>query len=234
VVDLTFAGAGPWGAGVTRLSKAQGNENFWQIKQAIEALVATAAAGVGISNITISGRVMTIFMTDATEYAFTLPYATFTYRGVWQAAVSYAELDMVLVNGFGLFLVLNPHVSAGSFDPAAGNSAGDFYLFLCPTVVERYYAVSASTHEATTAQANGIFLCSNAGGCVVTLPDDLPDGSQLTYRQGGAGAVSFTATDTIQGMTGFDNQTNGVGSVATAKYMAGLWYLWGRLAPVSA
>ena len=78
-MGYTYRTAGPWGPGLgTDLTPAQVDENFWQ---AVQDIAAKAPAGVGISNMIVSGNQLTVVLTDHTVLGpYTLPTAAFSFQ----------------------------------------------------------------------------------------------------------------------------------------------------------
>lgn len=184
---LTYRSAGAWGAGKgANLTPAEVDANFYQLTQDIAAAAAAAGTPVGISNITVSGTQMLVYLSDATVLGpYTLPRLPFR-----------------------------------------------------PAVTD---TVSDATHAPTGADVNGYKICTNASGCVVTVPSDdeadIPTDTEITYCQDlGAGPVSFegsTAVD-LRWRVGFDPVTAGELSVVTLKKVAAdTWHLIGALAEES-
>lgn len=97
--------------------------------------------------------------------------------------------------------------------------------------------VAGSTYTPVIGDANGYKRCTDALGCVVTIPENasvaFPVDTEITFRQCGGGAVSFdTSTDVvINGVTGYLNETAAEGAVVTLKKVAeDEWDLLGFLA----
>ncbi|WP_192183292.1 hypothetical protein [Mesorhizobium amorphae] len=105
-----------------------------------------------------------------------------------------------------------------------------------PSVVA---TISAATHTPVLGDANGYKRCTNAGGCVVTLPlnDDVafPIDTELGYRASSDGPVTFeVSTDgpTINPVPGFLNQSAQEGALVTLKKVGtDEWDIGGWLAP---
>ncbi|RWG54854.1 MAG: hypothetical protein EOQ64_18905 [Mesorhizobium sp.] len=87
---LTFRNDGTWGAGKgSRLTSAEGDGNIWELAQRIAAIIADIPAPLNISNITVDGTQMTIFLEDGTEFGpFTLPQANFRPTAVGELDVA--------------------------------------------------------------------------------------------------------------------------------------------------
>lgn len=52
---------------------------------------------------------------------------------------------------------------------------------------------AGATRTLTAADASRMILCTNAGGCTVTVPDTLPQGFSATFVQDAAGVVALSA-----------------------------------------
>ncbi|RWQ12326.1 hypothetical protein [Mesorhizobium sp.] len=106
-----------------------------------------------------------------------------------------------------------------------------------PSVTSTIEENTDGIYDPVLGDANGYKRYAGAADLTVLLPGDADVAfvvdSEITFRQAGAGSISFDAsTDvTINGMTGFLNQTAGQGSTVTAKKVAAdTWDLIGRLA----
>ncbi|TIL34326.1 hypothetical protein [Mesorhizobium sp.] len=167
----------------SNLTAAEVDDNFHDLDDRMTELEDNPPEPTNISNITVVGTQMTIYLEDATVFGpFTLPQANFR-----------------------------------------------------PSVVA---TVSAATFTPGLSDANCYKLCSNAGGCEVTLSDDadvawLPDTEVTFDADNAAGLVSFVggSTDvTVEPPTGFLAQTAVQGAVVTAKRIgANRWRLIGLL-----
>lgn len=99
--------------------------------------------------------------------------------------------------------------------------------------------ISASTHSPALGDANSYKRCTNAGGCVVSIPlnDDVayPVDTELGYRASSDGPVTFeVSTDgpTINPVPGFLNQSAQQGALVTLKKVGtDEWDIGGWLAP---
>ncbi|RUW79623.1 hypothetical protein [Mesorhizobium sp. M2A.F.Ca.ET.067.02.1.1] len=76
---ITYRTAGAWGAGQGyNLDAAQIDANFYFLDQRVQDLIDNPPQAVGISNITVVGTQMTIYLADATVLGpYTLPQAAF-------------------------------------------------------------------------------------------------------------------------------------------------------------
>ena len=221
------------------LTAAEVDANFSTLETGLQGLLDTPP-GVSIDTITVSGRYMTVELSDgSTRGPFALPYAIWRYRGAWVGFEGYFEMDVVLVAGQGLFLVLEDHVAADTFDAAAAISSGALYLLIAPGPVTATVLVEGTSFTPDETSANRMHNCTTSIGCAITLPTYLyPLDTILQFRQSGDGALTFTIDvdgDYIDGIEGYDNATARRGSVVEAKYVAdGIWWLYGTLAAVSA
>lgn len=182
-MTMTYRSAGPWGAGKgANLTAAEVDGNFWDHEGRINGLETSPTPPNGISNITVTGSQMFIYLDDATVLGpLTLPRLPFR-----------------------------------------------------PTVSQ---IVSGATHAPVAADANGYVICTNAGGCVVTIPADaevnIPIDTEISYRQAAAGVISFDAATgvTISGIAGYADETAYQGAIVTIKKVgADSWDLFGLLA----
>lgn len=120
-----------WGVGKgANLQPVEVDVNFWELLQAIGAI--QLLEPVQISNITVNGNEMTIHMDDASTFGpFTLPTATFRFRGPWAPLTNYLANDLVTADG-GLYFVNQNHLSDSAFNPDAASMAGPYYAFVMP------------------------------------------------------------------------------------------------------
>jgi hypothetical protein len=243
MVSITFRTSGGWGSGQgSNLTAAQVDTNFYNLKSAVEDLQTNPTEPNNIANIVASGSQLTIYMEDSTSFGpFTIPRTRFAWRGEWAADTVYFSNDVVSVAGQGIYLVLVGHTSDGTFDADETNSDLDsvyeqLFGIAAPSPVT---SVASSTSTPALTDANKYIRCTNAGGCVVTIPPNssvaFPLYTELHYRQAG-GAITFLAGSgvTINPVDGFDNSTNREGAVATLKQVAAnSWDIFGLLAEES-
>lgn len=235
---LKFVTTGAWGTGVARpLTAAEADTNVHSLADAIQDLIDNPVAGVSVSNIAVVGQTVTFYMSDATSYGpFDLPVAQPQYRGAWTPLEVYYPFDIVSVTAQGTYMVGVGHTAAATFDPAASNSAGDYYIQIAPSNVEASSEETGATLTVNSTHFNTFVECTNAAGTAITLPATADEDTQITFRQGAEFPLTFTVAGggTIKGMFGYDNMTDGEGSVVTCKFRDGAWRMWGRLAAVSA
>lgn len=226
LADLKYVTTGAWGSGLARpLTAAEADGNVQTLRAAIQYLIDNPSEGVSVSNITVSGRQLTFFMSDASTFGpFTLPIAYPRWRGDWVASGSYAVFDIVLAEGYGTFIVAKDHTSAGTFDPNASSGGDPLYIQIAEpaNAYAPVQGVSGSTLTLDATHAGKYIRCTNAGGCIVTVPPSVfTTDTEIHFRQSAAGAVSFTAGSgvTINTPTGLDPATSVEGDVVTLKWV---------------
>lgn len=244
---LKFVTAGGWGAGKgAPLTAAEHDGNTQNLADAIQDLIDNPVSGVSVSNISVVGRQVTFYMTDASTYGpFDLPVAQPRYRGEWEASASYSAFDIVTVTGTGVFMVLQDHTSEATFDEDASNSDGAYYVKI-GAVVEGGGGGPAAPSEVVTFSGTNLTLSEahvgkhlrfmNAAGCEVTVPDSIfEDDVEFYIWQGAVGdPVSIVEGSTGVGFAyreGKVADTAGFGSHITIKHVGGdLFDIWGDLA----
>lgn len=180
MTSITYRTAGAWGAGKgSNLTPGEVDENFHQLALALLAEGTDELPPVGIANITVTGSQMTIVLDDARTFGpFTLPVATFAFRGNWQGGSSYGTYDVVRVAGQGLYMFLQPHTTATDFDPTEETTAGAVYRHLLGSTdnLGHTATVAASSYTLLAADIDGgTILFSNASGCHVLVPTESTD-----------------------------------------------------------
>jgi hypothetical protein len=131
---IIFRTAGAWGAGKgTDLDPAEVDNNFWDLLLRVVDLESEGIQPKEIFAIDVTGNQMTITLDDLTTVfgPYTLPTAAFTWADEWQAGIAYEPYD-IFVAEEGMYLVRFAHTSASEFDPAEGDSSGDFYQLIFP------------------------------------------------------------------------------------------------------
>jgi hypothetical protein len=109
-----------WGAGIGRdLVASEIDQNFWELRTAINDLVDSPGSPVEIASITATGNKLYFNMDDASIIGpIYLPVLQLKWRDRWEPGVAYAVLDVFRVVGVGLYSVLQDHISEPNFDPA--------------------------------------------------------------------------------------------------------------------
>lgn len=136
MVDITFRGPGPWGLGKgSRLIILEGDTNWYNLKVAIEDLIANPPEARSISDISVAGNAFTFTMSDSTfEGPLEIPIANLNPRGVWQPSTAYFVNDVVTYQGT-VYFVTYAHTSALTFDPGATSGPGqDWYTEQIPVI----------------------------------------------------------------------------------------------------
>ncbi len=119
----------------SNLSGAEGDANTRDLDGRITALETNPPTAVDIEDITVSGNLMTVSLSNSTEKGpFTLPIAEFNDRGDWTPLTSYAVNDLVRVAELNMiYRVPFGHTSRATFDPNANDGAGhNFYREFIP------------------------------------------------------------------------------------------------------
>ena len=178
-----------WGAGKgLNLSATEVDLNFWDVIARVATLETDGGAANGISNITVAGSQMTIFLASGAELGpYTLPRAVIQYRGAWAAGAGYNELDVISAPADGgIYLVTTTHVAAATFDAEALSGGVKIYQWLFPTQATTIGRLD-DVDTTTTAPVEGDTLVFNAalgmwvpaapagGGSVIATLGDIGD-----------------------------------------------------------
>lgn len=106
-----------WGAGVGPLTARQLDLNFWELRSALNSLIANPITPVQIAGITSVGRNLTFHMDDGTDIGpVALPVVEPHWRGDYPGDTALEELDIFRKVGVGLYLVLQNHMAPTEFD----------------------------------------------------------------------------------------------------------------------
>ncbi len=208
----------------------------------------TGQPGASIVNVTAAGNVITFHMSDATTFSVVIPASVLTFRGEWATNTLYNAMDIVVgpegtLYSKNRYLVNIDHTSdPTTFDPGENTASQDFYILLMPSELARTQTVTTATFDPSLVEAQSYNRCTNASGCVVTIPDDdtqdFPIDSELHFRQCDDDAVSFVGESTGVTINYADDenpQTAIRGAVCTIKKIgANEWDLFGRLEIASA
>lgn len=239
-MTIVYRTTGAWGAGQgSNLSAAQVDGNFHDLDQRVDALGA-GPAPAEIDTISLSGNTLTITLDDARFFEVTVPTVTFTFRGDWTASTAYLANDVFEVADVGTFVVTYDHTSDTTFDAAydpdtLGYSA---YHQMAGTVsgAASVATVSGTTHGPTAEVTDGVYVCTNATACAVTIPaeasEDFEVGSRLLWLQSAAGPVSVSGAGgvTLSVPTGFSATSAFEGAwVWAVKTGADAWAIGGDL-----
>lgn len=222
----------------SNLTADEVDANFRDVIAQIAAV--TTTAGVGVSNITVTGTQMTVFLSDATTLGpFTLPVARLRFNGTWTAGDTYFENDLLRVPNVGLVLVLQDHVADTTFDINASNTDGLLYKLALPRAnfVESE-EVATNTYVLQSTDVNKYLRFTHASGCHITVPSGLfnPD-SEVHFCQRSVGSLSWSGDTGVvfNPVAGFDDATDREGAVVTLKHISDDEYdKMGLLAEVTA
>lgn len=107
-----------WGTGLGRnLTAAEFDINLWNLAAAIVALETSRPEPDNISSINVDGVEMRITLTSGKVLGpIPLPVLAFKWRKAWAPFTEYNVLDTFVVDGKGIYYVLEAHTSAATFD----------------------------------------------------------------------------------------------------------------------
>lgn len=161
------------------------------------------------------------------------------FKGAWAATTTYAEND-VFTESLGLFVSLQAHTSAASFDPAASNGDGALYRQIAGPIRSPVSTVTAATYTLELDDENTYIRFTAAGGCSITVPSNssvaFATGAEIQLCAATSGQVSLAPGTgvTINIPDGFDQIARMRGGVMTLKKVAtNEWDLFGDLEDAS-
>lgn len=237
-VDFTGKGS--------ELTLNEGDYNWFKIASDVNNLFTQmASVGSGIASITQpTPGTLLITLTDLTTFGpFTLPISPMNGRGEWLPNTAYAVNDLIYY-GNSFYVVVFAHTSEATFDPGANDGSGNnfydlvFDFSLSATTLRQVtsYTEAGTTHTISSADPGTLWLCTNASGCQVLIPNDTtydaPIDTEVSFRQSSTGAVYVTAQSPATyntGVTAFTNTTAELGDLFTIKKIASnTWIGWGR------
>lgn len=152
--------------------------NFTTLKAMIDYVTSHPVAGVSVSSITQAGSAgpLTFHMSDgSTRGPFSLPTASFRFRGDWAALTTYVSGDFFSVEDVGLYVVLKSHTSGAEFDPDLQVTGSDAVALAVPFTNIRFGDAITESMDIDANFAN-------------TYVDVTPDGSppvELTVQLAG-------------------------------------------------
>lgn len=223
-----------WGAGKgAALTWEESDKNQGDLEERVWTLENDPPAAVGVSNVTVSGNQLTVWLADATSFGpFTLPVAAFHFlEDGWQPETGLFANDLFVFERTGFYLVLRDHVTADSFDPDAEDTAGPLYQFL----LDPFSGSTPKDIPETTdllyvpelADANTYLIWSGADDLTLLIPtdDDVPFaiGNELHPRQDGAGRIMVVGDDGVTvkpSRPGFATETPWEGANCSVKKVA--------------
>jgi hypothetical protein len=223
---IVYVTPGPWGAGTgTPNSAAQIDNNFYELKQALDDIVDNIPAPAEISNMEIVGSQLLITLSNGATFGpYTLPIATFQLRGEYVPGQHYYELDIISVFGVGLFMVRIEHdTDVGvPFDPEATDGDGhDLYLQLFGDTPQVYDVGLFSPGKPGQGFDSAGYLAAHVFARDAWFDVNMPN-SQARLRVAPDAALSFDieADDVVIGTIAFaSGETVGVITVAAAFQM---------------
>ena len=231
-ITLVFRTVGAWGAGKgSNLIASDVDNNFWNLAQAIEDIIASPVAAINIASVQVSGTNMTFVMSDSSTIGpIPLPVLKFRYLGVWQPNYAYAELDTFYVNGFGIFTTQIAHTSGVSFDP-------DIEVASSPALLQLFGATGFTTDAAlaslidvdiTSSLAEGDFFVFGGSGkweamapsdIAASIAENIAIGSLSNVSVGGASSgqvLTFNGSEWIPATPSGGGGGGGGGATALA------------------
>ena len=223
------------------LTSDEGDANIRTLRDMVQDLIDNPPTAVSVSNITVSGNQMTVWLSDGSSMGpFALPVAVFSWRGEWLPSTGYFELDIV-TNDDSIYMVMYNHTSGLEFDPDALSESDDAVYHLMWSSLSSSFStvvtVGTDTRQPVASEAGSYFRCIHIDGCEVTIPTNataaFQTSDELHFYQGSDNPVFFTAAVgvTISPYEGHDLFTAGRGRVVTLKYVgSNVWDIFGGLA----
>jgi hypothetical protein len=240
-MTILYRTVGPWGAGIGRdLNADEVDGNFYDLEGRM--IVVEAAVGKTIDFLTIVGDQLTVTYTDHTTDTVTVPFVQWNWRIVWEPSTDYVAGDTFSESN-SVYIVLFPHTSDLTFDPAANDGHGnDFYglMLAAPTLSVPVLTQAGTTFTPTLSYADSYVRLTNAAGCAVSIPANADQpfaiGTELHFRDDStAGDVTFDALSPaiINGVDGYLNESERRGGIVTLKKVAtDAWDIFGLLRPI--
>lgn len=185
-----------WGAGKgSNLSPQEVDNNFFEIVQQIESLLANLPQPAEISNIEVIGTQMMIYLSNGDHYGpYTLPYVVYRYRGEWKPNETYSFLDMVTVKQRGLYFVNINHTSDAAFDPDRTINGNPVYTLMFGESAYIYDIGFFYPMRPGQGIGAGGYMAAHLLLRAITLPSGLP-GSAAKLRIAPAADLSFAIKD---------------------------------------
>jgi hypothetical protein len=113
------------------LTATQIDQNFKNLRDALNSLINNPGEPIGVVSATIDGRKLTFNLSNSTTIGpFYLDFPELHNRGNWEPDISYDELDIFRKPGIGLYMVQINHISASTFDKNAVDIASGNPLYL--------------------------------------------------------------------------------------------------------
>ena len=227
---IVYRTTGPWGSGKgINLTAGEIDNNFYEVDGRVTTLEGSTPVPAEIQTISLAEDQLTILLDNGASYGpFTLPTLTFNWRGEWTAATTYAALDFFSVAGDGVYLVLEAHTSAGTFDPEADlgsggpSGSGTYALMLAFTDLFGGGGLGSGSHNdspfhggvyletgasvtPTLDQQGGYFRIGTAGtfdfNLVADATTNFPIGTRFTIRDNTTGSGSGVTVNAPSGVS---------------------------------
>jgi hypothetical protein len=118
----------------SNLTAAEADGNIRTLRDLIQDVADNPTPGVGITDISQEpgSSVITIHLSNGQTHEVTLPRANLRYRGDWQPETFYLNGDWVKVANEGLYLVIQEHTSAETFNADEDLGSGPVYDLAVP------------------------------------------------------------------------------------------------------
>jgi len=171
---IIYRTAGAWGAGkASKLTPAEVDGNFWDLLSRLVELESNPPAAVSVDHFEVIGGSLYVHMSDQSVLGpYQLPVARWTFRGAWQPATQYFDLD-VLTYGGRVYQVLFDHVSGTEFDPGANDGQGHDYYGLLLSNPDPI--ADLAFYYGDRVRAAGVTMFQHSVARVLTLPAGLPE-----------------------------------------------------------
>jgi hypothetical protein len=174
---VTTDPSGRWTGSGAPILPAQVDENFYELREAIDSAV--LAEPVSIASIDSAGSIMTIHYSNGSSTTIDMPVATYNSRGEWAALTVYAVGDSFYVLSTGsisAYVVAVAHTSGSTFDDTSVDV----------TTGKKLYSKILTV-------PNGSVVAGGAAGAVFT---------KLSNEDGDAGWVSPPGVGGLQNVSG--------------------------------
>ena len=232
-IDYKTTDGGRWGAGSGlgtdgNLTPTQLDLNFWTLYTRLKDLEDNPPEAINIVGFTIVGSQLQVNMSDGSNLGpYTLPIATFQFRGDWVNDMHYFELDIVVAPDFGLFLVRIAHDTLPSpavFDPDADDGSGNLlYLKLFGEGPRIYDFGFFFPGQPGNGIATGDYMAAHTFARDVVLPENMA-GSVARLRLAPLADLSFELDfngDSLGTLDFAAGETDGVFTFSATAFVAG-------------
>lgn len=190
-MTIVYRTAGAWGAGKgANLTPTEVDNNFWDVHGRVDTLETTPPVPAEIDNIVVSGNALTISLDNGDNYGpFELPRVHYNWMAEWLPTTVYYSNDIVSVAGNGIYLIVEDHTSAATFDPledlASGGADPSYVLMFDLSYV--LSGILPGTHTeimddflGPTFQESGVgqewWISFEGSGATAAVHDESPEG----------------------------------------------------------